>query len=147
MAEYGSMMAVAVLAAILFLGGWNGPLPVSSWLGLTFDNGPVLGYLGNLLGCVNVILKGVIGVTLMMWVRWTLPRLRIDQVITTCLKYCVPIAAVCFLGATWWQFMWPNGLLVPTEITVYQLRENWPEAPAETIPPATVAANLERGAI
>ena len=147
MAEYGSMMAVAVLAAILFLGGWNGPLPVSSWLGLTFDNGPVLGYLGNLLGCVNVILKGVIGVTLMMWVRWTLPRLRIDQVITTCLKYCVPIAAVCFLGATWWQFMWPNGLLVKTPIAVYQLRENWPEAPAEKIPPATVAANLERGAI
>ena len=34
----------------------------------------------------------------MMWVRWTLPRLRIDQVITTCLKYCVPIAAVAFLG-------------------------------------------------
>ena len=110
MAEYGSMLAVSLLASILFLGGWHGPIPVGNWLGLTFDNGPLLGYLGNVLGCVNVIAKGVIGVTLMMWVRWTLPRLRIDQVITTCLKYCVPIAAVCFLGATWWQFTWPNGL-------------------------------------
>ena len=58
------------------------------------------GFLGNVLGCVNVITKGVVGVTVMMWVRWTLPRLRIDQVITTCLKYCMPIAAVMFLGAT-----------------------------------------------
>lgn len=147
MAEYGSMMAVSVLAAILFLGGWNGPIPLASILGLTFEHGPAWGYIGNLLGCINIIGKGVVGVTLMMWVRWTLPRLRIDQVITTCLKYCVPIAAVCFLGATWWQFMWPNGLIVRTEIPVHQLRENWPAAPVGTNPPATVAANFEREAI
>jgi len=108
MAEYGSMMAVSLLASILFLGGWNGPLPVSSWLTLTFDHGFVWGFLGNVLGTANLILKGVIGVTVMMWVRWTLPRLRIDQVITTCLKYCVPIAATMFLGATWWQYAMPN---------------------------------------
>ena len=51
---------------------------------------------------MNFLIKGVIGVTVMIWVRWTLPRLRIDQVITTCLKYCVPIAAVCFIGAMFW---------------------------------------------
>ena len=37
--------------------------------------------------------KGLIGVTLMMWIRWSFPRLRIDQVMTMCLKYCVPLAA------------------------------------------------------
>jgi NADH-quinone oxidoreductase subunit H len=146
MAEYGSMLAVSLLASILFLGGWHGPIPVADWLDLTFDHGPIAGYFGNVLGCVNIITKGVIGVTVMMWVRWTLPRLRIDQVITTCLKYCVPIAAVCFLGATWWQFMWPNGLVLETPVAVYELRENWPAAPTAN-PPATVATNLERGAI
>jgi len=146
MAEYGSMLAVSLLASILFLGGWHGPIPLADWLGLTFVNGPVAGYFGNVLGCVNIITKGVIGVTLMMWVRWTLPRLRIDQVITTCLKYCVPIAAVCFLGATWWQFTWPNGLVLKAPAAVYELRENWPAAPA-AVPPATVATNLERGAV
>ena len=35
----------------------------------------------------------------MMWLRWTLPRLRIDQVMTTCLKYCIPLAAAMFFGA------------------------------------------------
>jgi NADH-quinone oxidoreductase subunit H len=146
MAEYGSMMAVSLLASILFLGGWHGPIPVGDWLGLTFDNGPLLGYLGNLLGCINILLKGVVGVTVMMWVRWTLPRLRIDQVITVCLKYCVPIAAVCFLFATMWQFLLPNGALIKNSPAVYQLRENWPVAPAAATP-ATVASNVEREAI
>src|SRR5262249_451971 len=47
--------------------------------------------------------------TVMMWVRWTLPRLRIDQVMTTCLKYCVPLAAICFVGAMIWKLNdWPS---------------------------------------
>jgi hypothetical protein len=108
MAEYGSMLVVSLLASILFLGGWHGPLPVTGLLGLTFDNGFWFGFAGNVLGTMNLIFKGVVGVTVMMWVRWTLPRLRIDQVITTCLKYCVPIAAIAFVGAAFWQYLWPN---------------------------------------
>ncbi|MDX1965016.1 MAG: NADH-quinone oxidoreductase subunit NuoH [Pirellulales bacterium] len=107
LAEYGSMFLVSMLAGILFFGGWNGPIPLFDLLGwsyLPFATEPsVLGYLANLAGVGNVILKGVIGVTVMMWVRWTLPRLRIDQVMTTCLKYCTPIAAVMFLGVVFWQ--------------------------------------------
>ncbi len=98
MAEYGSMLAVSLLASILFFGGWHGPIPIGSWLGLTFENGFWWGFAGNVLGTLNILFKGVVGVTVMMWVRWTLPRLRIDQVITTCLKYCVPIAAVGVFG-------------------------------------------------
>jgi NADH-quinone oxidoreductase subunit H len=108
MAEYGSMLGVSLLASILFLGGWHGPLPIGQWLGLTFEHGFWWGIAGNVLGTINLITKGVVGVTVMMWVRWTLPRLRIDQVITTCLKYCVPIAAVMFLAVTLWQFAMPN---------------------------------------
>jgi NADH-quinone oxidoreductase subunit H len=130
MAEYGSMLVVSLLASILFLGGWNGPIPIASMLGLSFDNGFWLGFAGNVLGTANVLLKGVVGVTVMMWVRWTLPRLRIDQVITTCLKYCVPIAAVAFLGATLWQYMWPGGLIFGMDPTAYEVREQWAEAEA-----------------
>lgn len=108
MAEYGSMFSVSILASILFLGGWHGPIPVTEFLGLSPENGPVLGYLGQLIGAVNVIGKGVIAVCVMMWIRWTLPRLRIDQVMATCLKYCTPLAAAMFLGATIWQLQLPG---------------------------------------
>ncbi len=102
MAEYGSMFLVSALAAILFFGGWNGPIPIFHWLGWA-GSGGVTGYLANLAGLTNLIFKAGLGVTVMMWVRWTLPRLRIDQVMTTCLKYCVPLAAVFFLGAVAFQ--------------------------------------------
>lgn len=109
MAEYGSMFSVSLLAVILFFGGWNGPIPIFSE-GLKWSY-PVempaawsfTGYLAQLAGCLNVLIKASIGVTVMVWVRWTLPRLRIDQVMTTCLKYCVPLSAVCFAGAVFWQ--------------------------------------------
>ena len=108
MAEYGSMFLVSGLAAILFFGGWNGPIPVFTSMGLA-DPDPEKGlwwmwYVARTAGVANFIGKAVVGVTVMMWVRWTLPRLRIDQVMTTCLKYCVPLAAICFIGAIAWQF-------------------------------------------
>jgi NADH-quinone oxidoreductase subunit H len=139
MAEYGSMFSVSILASILFLGGWHGPVPVTSVLGLTYENGALLGYLGQLLAMSNVLLKGVIGVCVMMWIRWTLPRLRIDQVMATCLKYCTPIAAVMFLGATLWHFKLPERNffgLTRVPAAVYEVHEGWEvpttEAPKES---------------
>ena len=104
MAEYGSMFLVSGLASILFLGGWHGPLPVFDAIGMSTAGG-LAGYLANLAGCLNFLFKAFALVTVMMWVRWTLPRLRIDQVMTTCLKYCVPLASICFLGALAWTVM------------------------------------------
>jgi NADH-quinone oxidoreductase subunit H len=110
MAEYASMLAVSGLAAILFFGGWNGPVPVTDWLGLVPDNGPLAGFLGNLLGLANFLAKAFLGLTTMIWARWTLPRLRIDQVMATCWKYCVPLAAAMFFGAMLWTYALPGGL-------------------------------------
>jgi hypothetical protein len=76
-----------------------------NWSYLTGDEAARFsGYLANLFGMLNIVLKGVLGVTVMMWVRWTLPRLRIDQVMKTCLKYCTPIAAVMFVCVVLWQY-------------------------------------------
>ena len=46
----------------------------------------------------------------MMWLRWTLPRLRIDQVMTTCLKYCVPLASIMLAGTMLWMFVLRGGI-------------------------------------
>lgn len=127
MGEYASMLAVSILASILFFGGWNGPVPVAELLGLTYKNHVVLGYLGDLLGVANILAKGIFGVVVMIWARWSLPRLRIDQVLTTCLKYCVPLAAMMFLGVMLWMYFLPDGLCV------------WAKAKLMG-PPATAAA-------
>ena len=104
MAEYGSMFLVSGLCAILFFGGWHGPIPIFAGLrDATGDGAATWHFIANLAGCVNFIGKGVVGVVVMMWVRWTLPRLRIDQVMTTCLKYCVPLAAGCFVLVVLWE--------------------------------------------
>jgi NADH-quinone oxidoreductase subunit H len=134
MAEYGSMFLVSALASVLFLGGWNGPVPIASLLGFSDGTGDTAGYLVRLVGCLNLILKATLGVVVMMWVRWTLPRLRIDQVMTTCLKYCTPIAAAMFAGAMLWSFFLPGGLVGLAGRRVLsrpagEIREGWLEGP------------------
>ncbi len=125
MAEYGSMFLVSALAAVLFLGGWNGPIPVATLLGLSEGTGDTAGYFVRLLGMANLLGKATLGVLIMMWIRWTLPRLRIDQVMTTCLKYCTPIAAAMFAGAMLWQLALPGGLVAGLSRPTANVREGW----------------------
>jgi NADH-quinone oxidoreductase subunit H len=103
MAEYGSMFAVSGIAILLFLGGWNLGLPWRFLHGGFADAlGPIL---GNILNVIVFIVKGWVLVFVMIWVRWTLPRLRIDQVMMTCLKYLLPISCALLLGVAVWQLL------------------------------------------
>ena len=138
------MFLVSGLAAILFFGGWNGPIPIFHMLGWAYEQGQTdwhpMGYIAQVAGVMNFILKATVGVTVMMWVRWTLPRLRIDQVMATCLKYCVPLAAICFVGAMIWKLnAWPtvNNLARLNNQTLADVREDWVLQPA-SIPAANV---------
>lgn len=108
MAEYGSMFAVSGIAAILFLGGWNTGLTPRD-LSEIFQDwfGTVGWWLGNLINVCVFIGKGWFLVFVMMWVRWTLPRLRIDQVMMTCLRYLLPISCVLLMGVSVWQLLIP----------------------------------------
>jgi NADH-quinone oxidoreductase subunit H len=101
LAEYASMFAMAALASLLFLGGWHtGFLP--------FEPAEQFGFwVGNLLNVAVFILKGSALVFVMMWMRWSLPRLRIDQVMMTCLKYFLPISCVLLLGVGVWLIVVP----------------------------------------
>jgi len=69
--EYGEMFAMAALAVTLFFGGWQGPgLPSVVW------------FLIKLYALVFVF----------MWVRWTYPRFRIDQLLRFSWKVLIPVA-------------------------------------------------------
>ena len=121
MAEYGSMFAVSGLAAILFFGGWNGPIPVAGLARPDARQRPACSAIwATCWAWCNFLAKAALGVTFMMWLRWTLPRLRIDQVMTTCLKYCMPLAAAMFVGAMLWTFVCRGGLIAgrPRDATV-----------------------------
>ena len=118
MGEYASMFAVCGIASILFLGGWNtGLAPIDDALyaarNASIDGtsgSAAVGYLANVIGAGVFVAKASFGVFVQVWLRWTLPRLRIDQVMTTCLKYLVPISCFLFLGATLWPLIMVTGM-------------------------------------
>jgi len=103
MAEYGSMFAVSAAACLLFLGGWHTGL-------LPFEPSKEWGIFGHILNGAVFIGKGFFLVFVMMWMRWSLPRLRIDQVMMTCLKYFLPIACVLLIGVCTWELFAPDWL-------------------------------------
>ncbi|MEN6405871.1 MAG: NADH-quinone oxidoreductase subunit NuoH [Thermoguttaceae bacterium] len=112
MGEYSAMFMVSGLGVALFLGGWHGPIPVIAWLeGLCPGNPAVIQWIGNLFGLTNFVVKTVLGVTFMITLRWSLPRLRVDQVMTTCLKYCVPLGSAMLAGVMLWTYFFPGGLI------------------------------------
>jgi len=112
LAEYASMFAVSGLAALLYLGGWHsGFLPFEP----AAEFGP---WLGNALDMLVFVGKGVLLIFVMMWMRWSLPRLRIDQVMMTCLKYFLPMSCAVLIGACIWQVVVPHNV---TEIVRYVL--------------------------
>ena len=88
LAEFVNMFAVSAIAATLFLGGWNSPFG-------DFMSGPTWGVFWFLS-------KGMFFVFIQMWLRWTLPRLRVDQLMYVSWKVLTPWAFVCVLAVGLW---------------------------------------------
>lgn len=91
LAEYANMFAVSAIASTLFLGGWNSPFG-------SFLDGP-------LWGAFWFLTKGMFFVVVQMWLRWTLPRLRVDQLMYVSWKVLTPWAFVCLLGVGAWMIL------------------------------------------
>jgi NADH-quinone oxidoreductase subunit H len=83
LAEYAQMYAVSAVVATLFFGGWQSPFGDL----IPFLNNPWMQFFW-------AISKGLFFVFVQMWLRWTLPRLRVDQLMNVCWKYLIPIAFV-----------------------------------------------------
>ena len=118
LAEYASMFTVCGIAVLLFLGGWHTGIPGLDGIldGPRYSSDSfVWTWLANALGFGVFFGKASVLVCVQIWVRWTLPRLRIDQVMMTCLKYLVPISCVLFLGAV----IWPLALSYTGKTTIW----------------------------
>jgi NADH-quinone oxidoreductase subunit H len=82
MAEYANMITAAALTVTLFFGGWDVPL----------INETSLGIWGTVLSVLSFILKMGFFLFLFIWVRWTFPRFRYDQLMKIGWKVMLPIA-------------------------------------------------------
>ncbi len=86
--EFGNIWVMSALAVILFLGGWEIPgvshaqIAASPWYGYSLISGGIF------------VLKTLLMSLVVMWIRWTLPRIRVDQMMNICWKYLVPISMV-----------------------------------------------------
>ncbi|MCX7020067.1 MAG: NADH-quinone oxidoreductase subunit NuoH [Candidatus Sumerlaeota bacterium] len=84
LAEYASMTLISAVGSLVFLGGWNFPFS---------GDGRVI------VGLLQLGVKTAVLLMLMLWLRWTLPRIRIDQVMHMCFKVLLPLGMICVLGA------------------------------------------------
>jgi NADH-quinone oxidoreductase subunit H len=96
MAEWGNLYVIGAIVTTLFLGGWQIPF--------AFEN-PIA---QHGLEFATFFLKSYgVGVLVPIWLRWTLPRIRVDQMMAMCWKYLVPIAFVNLIGTAAWMIWVP----------------------------------------
>ncbi len=97
LAEYSMMFLVSMIAVVLFLGAWNTPLPnigvvrLADWT------------TNSIWGVFWTVVKVLTLVGIQMWIRWTLPRMRVDQLMNLCWKVLTPLAFICVLVSGIWR--------------------------------------------
>ncbi len=100
LAEYANMILISALAAILFLGGWLSPLPVS-WQAAVADV-PLIGFVVGS-GFHWFFFKICVFLFFYLWFRATFPRYRYDQIMRLGWKVFIPITIVWLLVVAWWS--------------------------------------------
>jgi NADH-quinone oxidoreductase subunit H len=101
MAEYTSMFVFSALIATLFLGGWDIPFVSEAALAGLGNWGALLGFLSFMLKCLAFLFFYV-------WVRWTIPRFRFDQLMALGWKVLLPLALLNVVITGLIYFLFPG---------------------------------------
>lgn len=99
--EWANVFVMAGIASALFLGGWQVPFVDPLVQGNSFW--------WQALGAFIFLSKAWVLVFVVIWIRWTLPRIRIDQLMNLCWKWLVPGAFIAFVLTALWTIWSPEG--------------------------------------
>jgi NADH-quinone oxidoreductase subunit H len=88
--EFANIYLMSAIAATLFFGGWQLP-----GISAEAHSGSVL---LQIAGLVVFMGKAALGCFVVIWLRWTLPRFRVDQLMSVCYKYLIPLSFLCLAG-------------------------------------------------
>lgn len=99
LSSYINLVLSALLVAVLYLGGWEFPIPIgliANWLGIS-ETTPWLQVITAGLGITMTLLKAYFLIFLAILLRWTVPRVRIDQLLDLGWKFLLPVSLVNLL--------------------------------------------------
>ncbi|PIB35910.1 NADH-quinone oxidoreductase subunit H [Reichenbachiella sp. 5M10] len=104
LSEYGMMLLVSLIAVILFFGSWNTPLPNLGPVRLADWTSGTVGQLSaDVWGTFWILSKAMLMIFVQMWVRWTYPRIRVDQMMSLSWKYLTPIGLFMVFVSGFWK--------------------------------------------
>ncbi len=108
--SYINLVLSALLVSVLYLGGWGFPIPIESLANLINQpiNSPLIEVIAGSIGIVMTILKAYLLVFLAILLRWTTPRVRIDQLLDLGWKFLLPISLVNLLFTAALKLSFPS---------------------------------------
>ena len=107
--SYLNLVLSSLIFAILYLGGWSFPLPVellASWLGVS-DTAVWLQPIVFSVGMIATLFKAYLMIFVAILLRWTVPRVRIDQLLNLGWKFLLPISLLNLLLTALFKLMVP----------------------------------------
>ena len=108
--SYINLVLSALLVAVLYLGGWGFPIPVE-WIANLFgqsSEAPVFQVFAGSIGIIMTVVKAYLLVFLAILLRWTTPRVRIDQLLDLGWKFLLPISLVNLLVTAGLKLTFPG---------------------------------------
>ncbi len=120
LAEYAHMIASSALFVMLFLGGYHLP-------GIALTSPDATGIIAVIVKVLVFFTKAMISVCFMMLIRWTIPRIRFDQVMKLCWQVLIPLGIILVVATSlmlyfnrtaWWEMLGMNILVLAGVLAV-----------------------------